>query len=272
MEVLQYFDEGRVTAATDLYANTIGALLGAIAGSLIGGRLRFRFRLITRLAANRVPTLLLGAWIGYRLYPYVPTDDLHKYWDALKPLILYPSLTGYGLSRNTVIWLTVAAQIEAIVGQRRVWVLFPLFVTAVLVGKVVIVDTTLSVAETAGAALAIIGRPILEFNARFRTSLLALAFCAYPIAERLEPFRFVATPILLVGSRFWVLCPALSKSIFCHSLKSSFSTAARFGFWRKPGCGSDHPHSLWSCFCSSRARQSGGCQTALQKSQMPFLR
>lgn len=192
MELLQYFDEGRVTAATDLYANTIGTLLGAIIGSLIGGR--FRFRLINRLAAHRVPTLLLGAWIGYRLYPYVPTDDLHKYWDALKPLILYPSLTGYGLFRNTVIWLTVAAQIEAIVGQRRVWALFPLFVIAVLVGKVVIVDTMLSVAETAGAALAIIGRPILESNARFRTALLALAFCTYVIAERLEPFRFVATP------------------------------------------------------------------------------
>ena len=47
MELLQYFDEGRVTAATDLYANTIGTLLGAIMGSLIGGRLRFRFRLIS---------------------------------------------------------------------------------------------------------------------------------------------------------------------------------------------------------------------------------
>ena len=138
--------------------------------------------------------MLLGAWIGYRLYPYVPTIDLHKYWDALKPLILYPRLTGYDLFRYTVIWLTVGALIEAIVGQRRVWVLFPLFVAAVLVGKIVIVDTTLSVAETVGAALAIVGRGVLEFNARFRTVLIALAFCTYVIAERLEPFRFGAIP------------------------------------------------------------------------------
>lgn len=192
MELMQYFDQGRVTAASDLYANTIGTLLGAIAGSVIGGS--FRFPLISNIAAHPVPTLLLGAWVGYRLYPYVPTIDLHKYWDALKPLILCPRLTGYDLFRYTVIWLAVGTLIEAVVGQRRVWVLFPLFVAAVLVGKVVIVDTTLSVAEAAGAALAILGRGALEFNARFRTALIALAFCAYVIAERLEPFRFGAIP------------------------------------------------------------------------------
>jgi hypothetical protein len=198
MEVLQYSDEGRVTAATDLYANTIGALLGAIAGNVIGGS--FRFPLISNIATHRVPTLLLGAWVGYRMYPYVPTIDLHKYWDALKPLILYPRLTGYDLFRYTVIWLAVGALIETIVGQRRVWVLFPLFVAAALVGKIVIVDTTLSVAEAIGAALAILGRGVLEFNARFRTVLIALAFCTYVVAERLEPFRFGAIP----GAFGWI--------------------------------------------------------------------
>src|SRR4029077_717189 len=80
MELAQYYDDSRQTAATDLYANVVGALLGAIGGSLTGGN--FRWSLLREVASKRVPMLLLSAWAGYRLYPYVPTIDLHKYWNA----------------------------------------------------------------------------------------------------------------------------------------------------------------------------------------------
>ena len=89
MELTQYYDDGRQTAATDLYANVVGTTLGAIGGSLTGTD--FRWPLLRGIASNRVPALLLSAWAGYRLFPYVPTIDLHKYWDTLKPVILYPA-------------------------------------------------------------------------------------------------------------------------------------------------------------------------------------
>jgi glycopeptide antibiotics resistance protein len=101
MELAQYFDEDRVTSATDLYANVIGTVLGAIAGSLTGRD--YRWPLLREIAANRVPALLLSAWAGYGLFPYAPTIDLHKYWNALKPVILHPTLTGYDLLRYTAI-------------------------------------------------------------------------------------------------------------------------------------------------------------------------
>jgi VanZ family protein len=192
IELTQYFDADRVTDAPDVYANSAGTLLGAVGGALTGGN--FRWPLLSEIAANRVPALLLGAWIGYRLFPYVPTLDLHKYWDALKPVILDPSLTRYDLFRYTFIWLTICALIEAIAGPRRIWVLFPLFVGCVLAGQMTIVGTTLSMAEIAGAGSAMIGRVVLGFNARFRTILIALAFCGYVVAERLEPFQFGVTP------------------------------------------------------------------------------
>lgn len=192
MEVTQYFDYGRVTDASDVYSNTIGTLLGAIGGRLTGGG--FRWPLLSDIASAPIPALLIVSWTGYRLFPYVPTIDLHKYWDALKPVILHPSLTGYDLFRYTAIWLTIGALIEVIVGVRRMWLLFPLFIIGVLVGKAMIVDTTLSVAEIAGAASAIVCRGLLGFNASFRTRLIALAFCGYVVAERLEPFQFGASP------------------------------------------------------------------------------
>ena len=112
MELLQYFDEGRVTDAPDVYANTLGTLIGAGAGSLLTESIRWPF--LSKIAVARVPTLLLAAWVGYRLFPFVPTLDLHKYWSAIKPVIIDPDPTYYDLLRYTAMWLGIGALIEAI--------------------------------------------------------------------------------------------------------------------------------------------------------------
>jgi VanZ family protein len=187
MELAQFFDAGRVTDAPDVYTNTIGTLLGAIGGRLTGGS--FRWPLLSEIAAARVPTLLLAAWIGYRLFPYVPAIDLHKYWHALQPVLRHPSLTGYELFRYTAIWLALSALIEAIVGATWVWFVFPLFAVAVLVGEIMIVDRDLNLGDADGAALAMVWRALLGFSRPVRITVIALAFCAYVAAERLEPFR-----------------------------------------------------------------------------------
>src|SRR5215470_9526046 len=93
IELVQYYDEGRETSASDVYSNVLGTLLGGIGGLVIGGDLRWP--LVRECAAAPVPTLLLVGYLGYRLFPYVPTIDLHKYWDALKPIVLTPSLAPY---------------------------------------------------------------------------------------------------------------------------------------------------------------------------------
>ena len=104
-----------------------------------------------------------------------------------------PSLTGYDLFRYTAIWLTIGALIEPISGPKRVWLLFPLFVGGVLVAKVMMVDTTLTTAELAGAGLAFCAWGVLADHARLRVAVIALLFCGYVVAERLEPFQFGAT-------------------------------------------------------------------------------
>ena len=192
MELTQYYIAGRVSAADDVYANLIGTVLGAIAGNFAGGD--FFWLPFRDIAANRVPCLLLALWLAYRLYPYVPTIDLHKYWDALKPVVFHPRPTGYDLFRYTAVWLTVGSLIEAVGGRRRGWLLFPLFITAVLSAKVVIIGKTLSAAEIAGAATALVVWLLLAISvsARIRVIATALLFSAYIVAERLEPFQFSA--------------------------------------------------------------------------------
>jgi VanZ family protein len=192
MELTQYYIAGRVSAADDVYANLIGTLLGALVGNFAGGD--FLWLPLRAITANRVPCLLLALWLGYRLYPYVPTIDLHKYWDALKPVVLHPHPTRYDLFRYTAIWLTIGNLIESFGGPRRARLLFPLFSAAVLAARVLIVGKTLSPAEIGGSAIALALWLLLAISVRerIRATATALLLSAYILAERLEPFRFSA--------------------------------------------------------------------------------
>jgi len=188
MELSQYYDEGRDSTLTDFYSNTLGTLLGAIGSLLVGGRIRWP--LLGDVADNREPALLLAGWLGYRLFPYEPVIDLHKYWDALKPVVLHPSLTPYDLFRHTSVWLAVYALFATIFRRRRPALLMPLFVGAVLFAKILIIYASLSVAEIAGAALAFALWLLLGASERLRIMVITLLFMATVVAARLEPFQF----------------------------------------------------------------------------------
>ena len=107
MELIQFYDAGRVTNASDVYTNTFGTLIGALVAILFSDR--FSLPLFPEIMARPVPTLLITAWTGYRFYPFVPTIDLHKYWHALRPVILDPIPAPYPLYRHTSIWLTFSS-------------------------------------------------------------------------------------------------------------------------------------------------------------------
>jgi VanZ family protein len=190
MELTQYYDAGRDTEATDFYANALGMFLGALAALVAGARLAISSA--SQIALR--PKTLVFAWVSYRLYPYVPTIDLHKYWNALKPVFLRPSLNGYDLFRQAAIWLTLCALIDAAVRGRRSTRLVLLFAVTVLCAKVLIVDTDLRVAELAGFGIAFaIWLCLLICPLRVRAGVAGVVLCCYVAASRLEPFQFQAT-------------------------------------------------------------------------------
>jgi hypothetical protein len=80
-------------------ADGIGAGIGAVAAALLGASLRWP--LVGELAANPSAALLLTMFFGYRLYPYVPMIDLHKYWRAVQAT---PDLPPGQFSRYLVTW------------------------------------------------------------------------------------------------------------------------------------------------------------------------
>jgi VanZ family protein len=188
MELTQYYDGGRVTSFSDFYTNTVGALLGALAAKVVGAS--FRRPLIGEISARPIPTLLLIAWLAYRMYPYVPTIDLHKYWNALKPIALTPSLTGYDLFRQTAIWLAVYALIEACVRRRQSAFLAPLFAVAVLGAKVLVITIILKLSDPLGAGIAYVIW-LLLLPARLAAGIVGPVLCGYIVALRLEPFALL---------------------------------------------------------------------------------
>lgn len=188
VELIQYYDAGRDSTLTDFYSNTLGTILGAFGAMLIGGR--FEWPLLKSLADEREPALLLLGWLGYRLFPYVPAIDLHKYWDALKPVVLYPHFTLYDLFRHTAIWLVVYLLTAKIFRTKYRTLLLPAFAGAVFFAEILIIGKVLSVAELAGAVIAFCLWLLLGVDARLRLIVITAAFMAAVIAQRLEPFHF----------------------------------------------------------------------------------
>jgi VanZ family protein len=189
MECLQYYDQTRVPAATDFYADVIGAILGAFAGWEFGREIRWSF--LKGIGANPVAAMLLMVWLGYRLYPYVPTSNIHKYWDAVKPLVLYPSATPYQIFRHTAIWIGVCLLIEKVARRGQALLTFAAFAGYILVASILIISVQLTVPQLAGMALAF-GLWRLTLGLPGRATVAALTLAVYVTALRLEPFQFTA--------------------------------------------------------------------------------
>jgi VanZ family protein len=194
VELIQFYELARSSTMSDIYCNTAGAFIGAIMGTVV----RFQVGLpgTKGIAAHPVPALLLAAFAGNRLFPYVPAIDLHKYWDALKPLFLNPTLSLADLYRHAASWLAVALLLEALFGaDRRRWI-FALLVPAVLMARILIVGATLSPAEVCGAGLAVLLWLGALSYVPFRAGIVALLLAGAIVVQSLAPFQFqpVARP------------------------------------------------------------------------------
>jgi VanZ family protein len=191
VELAQFHVLTRVTSVYDMLDNSLGALFGAVAGLLLGGNVRWP--LLRDMARSPVPTLLLAAFYLYRLFPYEPVIDLHKYWRAIRAAIEAPELPPGELARRVVIWLLVCLLAEAIFGRRRALLILPLLIAAEFLGKILIVENLLATPDLAGGVLALLLWVALLSWLPGRSALIALAFGALVIVDRLAPFDFQRT-------------------------------------------------------------------------------
>jgi VanZ family protein len=192
IELLQVYDQSRISSLTDVYANTMGAFLGAVAATIFGRHVR------TLLDGpgthNYFVVLLLGCWLAYRLFPYVPTLNVSEYRAALRPLIRVPRLSLLALYRHLASALAVAVLLEALVGVARSRLLAPGVLLTVLSVRVGIITATLSPAEVLGNLAASVLWAGLLWRLQSRTAIVAALFSCMIAVEALEPFRFLTHP------------------------------------------------------------------------------
>jgi len=188
IELAQFFDTERVSSLSDFYLNVISTIGGvAVAWSGGVGWTKTTWPSGARAVFAR---LLLLAWPVWRLYPYVPTIDLHKYWHSVRPLIFEVGVSGYEVFRYTVIWLGMAFLLETGFKPRRPAGLLAVVMLGVVAAKIMIVGQSLSREELLGMALAFVISAM--FLWRFRTAGivgLALLLIGLVISSRVLPWQ-----------------------------------------------------------------------------------
>jgi VanZ family protein len=188
VEIIQFHDVGRVTSMGDVYADAIGSGMGGLAAALIGRSVRWP--LVRDLVADRAAALLLVMFFGYRLYPYVPVIDLHKYWHAVRSILEVQSLSADELTRYLITWLFIAVIVQSLYGFRRFLLLFPLLCGCEFLGRMVIVDQTLKPTDIIAAILAFLLWVVVARRISGRSAMMAIAFAGMIAAQRLQPFQF----------------------------------------------------------------------------------
>ena len=189
MELTQFYDRGRSSGMSDVYANAGGTVLGAIAGLVLHRQVHLPST--ARIRQRPFVAWMIASWLAYRLFPYAPLIDIHAYWGALKPLVLTPKLPLHDLYRHIVVWLALAMLFEALIGSARagaaLFVLFP----AILCARI-LMGTALSAAEVTGGLVGVLTWILWLSRMPARVTWIAALFVGVVVMQGLEPFRFTA--------------------------------------------------------------------------------
>ena len=193
VELTQYYDTGRDQELTDILANVTGTTCGAVAAMLIIGNYLTQItkgRLQIAESAKPVPLMLIGALGAYKLFPYAPVIDMHKYYHAIRSLF-DPSLFDVSsVIAHVVTWTTLIQLARAAVGRKVFLAFLSLFLAVFVLGKIFIVSLGFNPSEVIAIAIAITAIPlIIRFE---KTALLVncVALGALIIVQRLSPFHF----------------------------------------------------------------------------------
>jgi VanZ family protein len=136
--------------------------------------------------------MLLIALLAYRLYPYVPTIDAHKYWHSVKPLITHPGFAPWPIFRYFILWLTVSYLLAQALRRNYSRIAGLLFAAFVFAAKVVIVGQTLSASEIAGAVPAFFLWFAFLGRSDAAPAIVLVLLGASVTILRLQPFEFHA--------------------------------------------------------------------------------
>jgi glycopeptide antibiotics resistance protein len=174
MEMIQFYDPGRISEMPDVYMNTAGTAAGVLVAQCL------------RQVTQPYPVLLLACWMGNRLFPYFPRLDFHVHLASVsfEPLEFY---------KQTVYWLAAGAVFESILDASRSRIALGLTIALVLIARLFLIASALSIAGVAGALTALV-LWIAILGLQRRVAIVTILFVVLVILQALEPFHFLTAP------------------------------------------------------------------------------
>lgn len=185
LQVAQLWLAARVPTFADGVINMVGMALGIAVAHIPWVRSLFEQPQRAGRSLVALPVLLMGCWLAYRWYPYVPTVDVAAVRAGLRPFA-EPQLQWLNLLHNLVAWLVFAALwMQAGLRERWLWLFVPLAVLA----QVGIADNALHPHNLLAALLA---PPLWVALRRFAAQPLepvVLLLVAVLVIQGLRPFE-----------------------------------------------------------------------------------
>jgi hypothetical protein len=148
LQLAQVWLPSRSAALADVIWNMVGMSLGASAAYLIGTEPRVRR---TSHAAVLVPRFIIALWLLAELLPLVPTLDLQKMKDALKPLLFQFDFSFSQTILHAAGILAAGSALGMTVRHPSLWM--GIFIALVLAGKVVIINHVVDASLLAGVSI-----------------------------------------------------------------------------------------------------------------------
>lgn len=189
IELAQFYDVTRVSAFSDFFLNLVGLVVGTIIALTSAARV-----VRTSWPGGSAPALarlLLLTWLGWRLYPYAPTLEIHHYWQSLRPVLLAPGIEPLNIFRYTALWFSVAVLFRAAIGRSAG--LFPLAMLGFFAAKASIVGQVVVFSELLGAGMAFVLASLLLERFKYAGLVVAAAsMVAVIVLGRLLPWHLAA--------------------------------------------------------------------------------
>lgn len=192
LELTQFYEFGRFSALSDVYLNITGSVLAAALAWRAGSwRLQLSW---PSDGAAMFARLLLLVWLAWRLYPYVPTIDLHKYWYSIQPLLHDPGDALGAICRDAILWLSAICLARIGFAAKNItgWLLPAM--ACFFAAKIVIIGQYVELPDVAGSALALV--LYLGVHRRFNVAALPMAFLflAMVVHTRIMPWQLAPEP------------------------------------------------------------------------------
>lgn len=192
LQVAQMYLPSRDANLSDLIWNLLGTLIGVGIGRVFHFQIE---RWGAGMARKSYLWLLMGAWLAYRLMPFVPGLGWQQIKHSLKPLLLQPTLSWINVLHDAVAWAVFACLWYTAHESRHRLRNLLILVMGVLTLEVIIVNNTLSASNVLGASLGLVIWLLWLRHWRNRMSFLSLSMVLMLVVIGLAPFELRVTPV-----------------------------------------------------------------------------